>query len=189
MDLKESALIGDDPSGHWYYGSKAEAMMRCLEGQPVNRVLDVGAGSGFFSRHLLTHGSARSALCVDTGYTADRDEVVDGKALYFRRAIDRSDADLVLLMDVLEHVDDDVALVASCVAGASAGARVFVTVPAHQWLWSAHDVFLEHRRRYSLSQLEATMTGAGLRVLDIHYYFASVLPIAAISSPIRMPAR
>jgi trans-aconitate methyltransferase len=178
MDLKESALLGEDAAHHWYYRSKAAAMVRYLgQGRP-RRVLDVGAGSGFFTRYLLDRGLVDSGVCVDTGYASDREERVGGRMLSFRRSIERDDADLVLLMDVLEHVDDDVELLASYVTKVSPYATFLVTVPAHQWLWSEHDVFLEHRRRYDIAMLEQVMARAQLRVVKSNYYFGLVLPIA-----------
>jgi hypothetical protein len=51
------------------------------------------------------------STCVDPGYSADRDETVSGKPLSFRRHSDRSEADLVLMMDVIEHVENDIGLV------------------------------------------------------------------------------
>ena len=56
---------------------------------------------------------------------------------------------VILLMDVLEHVDDDVGLLRAYAEPARPGTRFIVSVPAFSWLWSAHDEFLEHRRRYT----------------------------------------
>jgi hypothetical protein len=56
---------------------------------------------------------------------------------------------------------------------------VLLSVPAFQWLWSGHDVYLGHRRRYTLAQLEATARAAGVTVERSCYFFAAVLPIAA----------
>jgi trans-aconitate methyltransferase len=179
MDLKESALLGDAAAEHWYYRSKALAIRAYLGDRRIRRILDIGAGSGFFTRYLLEHSSAASGMCVDTGYEADRDEQWSGKAVSFRRSCDVDDADLVLFMDVLEHVDDDSGLLASYAAKVPPGATFLVTVPAFQWLWSSHDVFLEHRRRYHVAQLEATVARAGLQVVRCSYYFGFVLPIAA----------
>jgi SAM-dependent methyltransferase len=179
MDIKELALVGDDPAQHWYYRSKAAALVRCLGGRRFSRVLDVGAGSGFFSCVLLERAIVRSAICVDTGYAQDHDQTIAGKTLSFRRAIEGDRADLVLLMDVLEHVDDDDALLASCVSKVPQDAAFFITVPAHPWLWSEHDEFLEHRRRYDLAQIECLVGRAGLQAVSCHYYFGFVLPFAA----------
>ena len=67
MDLKEEDILGGDIGRHWYYRAKAAALHRMVAGLRPQRLLDVGAGSGFFSRHLLSRG-AQSALCVDIGY-------------------------------------------------------------------------------------------------------------------------
>jgi hypothetical protein len=63
-------------------------------------ILDVGAGLGFFSSSLLQSTDARAATCVDPSYRENRDEARMGKPLLFRRSVDRSDADLVLLMNL-----------------------------------------------------------------------------------------
>ena len=59
------------------------------------------------------------------------------------------------------------------------GAHFLATVPAFQSLWSGHDVFLEHKRRYRLGEIEATMRDAGLVVEHGAYYFGFVFPLAA----------
>ena len=86
MDLKEEEILGDQVNTHWYYRAKVAALLRDLNGATRVEVLDIGAGSGFFSRQLLDAGAAR-ATCVDTGYAQDRDETWHGKPIAFRRAI------------------------------------------------------------------------------------------------------
>ena len=93
--MKESAILGDQAAGHWYYRNKRAALLRLLAGQRARCVLDVGAGSGFFARALLEGGGADEAWCVDTAYPEDRDAEAAGKPLRFRRAIERCDADVV----------------------------------------------------------------------------------------------
>ncbi len=179
MDLKETEILGADIGKHWYYRSKASAMIALLGNRDVQRILDVGAGSGFFSRHLLANTGVREAWCVDISYETDSDASEAGKPVYYRRSIEQLNADLVLLMDVLEHVDDDRGLLRDYVNRVPAGSRFLITVPAFQWLWSGHDEFLEHKRRYTLKQLENVVGEAGLRVRQTHYHFGAVLPLAA----------
>lgn len=179
MDLKETDILGSSIDQHWYYASKAAATTRMLGNTPVTRILDVGAGSGFFSHHLLRHSAAREAWCVDISYDQDSDAATAGKPVHYRRGIDSVDADLVLLMDVLEHVDDDVGLLKAYVDKVPSGSRFLMTVPAFQFLWSGHDDFLEHKRRYTLAQLETVARDAGLNVKQGTYYFGLVFPIAA----------
>lgn len=186
MDLKETDILGDNISHHWYYRSKAKAMTRLLEETQPSTILDVGAGSGFFSRHLLANSSASDAWCVDISYDDDSDALENGKPVHFRRSIEQIDADLILLMDVLEHVDDDVGFLTHYANKVPRGARFLISVPAFDFLWSDHDVFLEHKRRYQLDQIEDVTRRAGLTVTRGAYYFGAVFPIAAA---IRLSAR
>ena len=179
MDLKEEDILGGAIGRHWYYRSKAAALRRAVAGLAPRRLLDIGAGSGFFSRHLLAATPAESALCVDIGYPADRDDQVAGKPVRFRRDTGPTDCDLVLMMDVLEHVDDDRSLVRHYAGKVPAGAHFLVTVPAFSFLWSGHDVFLEHKRRYRLPEIEAVLGDAGLEIVRGAYYFGLVFPLAA----------
>jgi SAM-dependent methyltransferase len=179
MDLKEEDILGADIGRHWYYRSKAAALRRAVADLQPRHILDVGAGSGFFSRHLLAETGAQSALCVDIGYQSDRDDAVAGKPVRYRRDVGATDCDLVLMMDVLEHVDDDRSLMRHYAAKVPSGAHFLVTVPAFRFLWSGHDVFLEHRRRYRLREIEAAMADAGLKMTHGAYFFALVFPMAA----------
>ena len=179
MDLKEEDILGADIAQHWYYRSKAAALRRVVANVHPQRLLDVGAGSGFFSRHLLAETAARSALCVDIGYERERDDQVGAKPVLYRRDCVMTDCDLVLMMDVLEHVDDDRGLVRHYAAKVPSGAHFLATVPAFRFLWSGHDVFLEHKRRYRLSEIESALRDAGLAIVKGAYYFGFVFPLAA----------
>jgi SAM-dependent methyltransferase len=180
MDLKEVGLLGEDEGSHWYYASKARALRRCLGTRNPGRILDVGAGSGFFSKMLLLRTAAAGATCVDPGYAADSSTLVNGKPLAYRWTSPVGDADLVLLMDVLEHVDDDLGLLREYAAAARPGTRFIISVPAFAWLWSAHDEFLEHRRRYTLAQVLRLMSAAGLTGAHGFYFFGLLFPIVAL---------
>ena len=179
MDLKEEDILGAEIGSHWYYRSKAAALRRAVSVLTPRRLLDVGAGSGFFSRHLLAETRAESALCVDIGYPADRDDSIAGKPVRYRRDTGLNDCDLVLMMDVLEHVDDDRWLVRHYADKVPSGAHFLVTVPAFAFLWSSHDVFLEHKRRYRLPEIETALRDAGLEIVRGSYYFGFVFPLAA----------
>jgi SAM-dependent methyltransferase len=178
MDVKEQEILGDAVGQHWYYRAKAAVMQNLLAPRPPQHVLDVGAGSGFFSRLLLDQGAAR-ATCVDPAYPQEHEEQQNGRPIRFVHNVNTFDADTVLLMDVLEHVDDDVGLLRYYADRAPAGARFLITVPAFQWMWSGHDIFLEHRRRYTLPQMENVIRQAGLKPVLGCYYYGLTLPIAA----------
>jgi 2-polyprenyl-3-methyl-5-hydroxy-6-metoxy-1,4-benzoquinol methylase len=182
MDLKEEEILGDHIAQHWYYRSKAAALLAALDGIEASTALDIGSGSGFFARHLLDHTGIERIDCLDTSYEADTDETrPDGKVIRRRRALAAAmdQVDLAVLMDVLEHVDDDVGLLHDTAERVRPGGHLFVTVPAFGWLWSGHDVFLGHVRRYTLAEMESVFAKAGLTVDRGHYFFGGVFPAAA----------
>lgn len=179
MDLKEEKVLGEFVGQHWYYRSKAAALLRLAGPLQARRILDVGAGAGFFSRHLLASTKAHEAMCVDPYYQEEWDELIAGKQLQFRRGCDESDADLLLMMDVLEHVEDDLGLLNSYVDKIPAGAHVLVTVPAFRFLWSSHDKYLGHYRRYTLKQVVELLENAGLKLDRKCYFYGLIFPLAA----------
>ncbi len=120
MDLRKDGLLGAAVAGHSYYRAKTAAVVALPGAARPACVLDVGAGTGFFSRQLLRRDHVTSATCVDPGYGCDRDELIEGKPLLFRRSVARASADLVLLMDGAE----DAGLLRSCVRQVEIGGVV-----------------------------------------------------------------
>jgi len=179
MDVKEEQLLGGSVGAHWYYRSKQLALDSLLRRVPYTRVLDIGAGSAVFSKHLLENGAA-SAVCVDPAYALESIESYCGRPIRYVRDVEPCGADLVLLMDVLEHVDDDVGLIRESMKGAAAGAFAVISVPAFPSLFSAHDRFLEHKRRYRMQTLEDVVRAAGLNIVSARYFFAMILPLVAL---------
>jgi len=179
MDVKEEELLGGAVGEHWYYRSKQLALDSLLRAVPYTRILDIGAGSAIFSKHLLENGAA-SAVCVDPAYGSETRDSYCGKPIEYLREVMPCDADLVLLMDVLEHVDDDVGLIRTSMKGAAPGAFAVISVPAFPSLFSAHDRFLEHKRRYRMQMLEDVVRAAGLQIVSTRYFFAMILPLVAM---------
>lgn len=179
MDLKEEQAIGGDPASHWYYISKGKAIRSLIGAGPYPAILDVGAGSGVFSRMLTEAGVAESSVCVDPNYSdaflaADSSGPID-----YVRSVTESDASLILMIDVIEHVDDDVALIAEYARMSKPGTKFLISVPAFNFLWSSHDDFLEHRRRYTLETLERSVRAAGLAPSTLRYFFGLLFPAVA----------
>lgn len=179
MDVKEEDILGPELARHWYYVSKGRALLSFLRHIRGASLLDVGAGSGIFSRQLLDAGVCERATCVDPAYAEERTESHNGREIAFVRRVERPSQDLVLMMDVLEHVDDDVGLLRQYSETLPAGGWVLITVPAFQFLWSGHDVFLEHRRRYTKRRIEDVVSRAGLTVVRSRYFFGLLFPAAA----------
>jgi SAM-dependent methyltransferase len=149
------------------------------------RVLDVGSGDGYLVQAL--HEALRFADVI-----AQDIHLTDALAAELRRpgvefVRELTDpgyrADLILLMDVLEHVERSVEFLAQLARERlAAGGRIVITVPAFQQLFTDHDRALKHFRRYDRAQLVREVQEAGLAVLDSGYLFASLLPPRALSA-------
>lgn len=176
MDLLELDQ-GIDPATHWYYHAKASALVGALRrsSHHPRLVKDVGAGSGYFSMALINEYPGCRAICIDPNYS-DEQLAESNERVTFSREDSDEPADLYLFMDVIEHVADDIGLILRYSDGASPGSLFFFSVPAFEFLWSGHDVYLGHYRRYTLAQLECVVRQAGLAVVKGRYLYAMTLP-------------
>jgi hypothetical protein len=181
MDLKEIGLV--DAQTHWYYQVKLRAVQAQVAryGKHSSNIIDVGAGSGFFSEEIAKSLPPKSVICIDPFYP-DEKLVQVGNIQFLRSAtVEKiSKADIFLFMDVLEHVEDDFSLLNDYVRHAKEGALFLSTVPAFMSLWSSHDVFLEHFKRYTLTELEELMVSSGLEPVHGRYLYGSLFPVAWI---------
>ncbi|AMK77233.1 MULTISPECIES: methyltransferase domain-containing protein [Methylomonas] len=181
MDVKEEDILGESVYGHWYYVSKGNVIRHLLKPVAGKSVLDVGAGSGVFSKSLMNHDLVENARCVDTAYEVDEKlESYKGKCIRFVRSVKSADESLVLMIDVLEHVEDDLVVLKYYSDQIPSGGHVLISVPAFNFLWSGHDVFLEHKRRYTLAKLERLVNSAGLEVVKGRYFFGFLFPVVAV---------
>lgn len=146
------------------------------------RILDVGAGDGWLAGQLLPSLPRQSEVfCWDRHYDSEKiAHLAPGADPRLRHVRDRPPGHfaLILLLDVLEHVeDDDVFLSALIAESLATGGQILVSVPAYPALFSNHDRHLRHCRRYSPRDLKARLARSGLRVERHGGAFASLLPI------------
>ena len=152
--------------------------------KPGVRVLDVGAGDGYLAGRVLTglRGEAK-VVCFDACYSDDhlkRFSLAAPAGLTFTRARPEGAFDIVLLLDVLEHVPDDRDFLSGVVRDLLVpGGVVLASVPAHPSLYTQHDAVLGHCRRYRPAEFEALLQGAGLRIEVSGGLFHSLLPVRA----------
>jgi hypothetical protein len=176
MDLTEKTSCGNR---HPWESSRASRVLSVIKKYAVRDVADIGAGDRFFTSKLSSV-AAGVRYAVDTGYT-EKSEIIDGIRCINDISLLPESVDAVTLMDVIEHVQDDGAFLKEILGKLSADALLVVTVPAFQRLFSNHDVFLKHYRRYSRKQLLAVLRSNNLRVERCHYFYASLFLARLIS--------
>jgi SAM-dependent methyltransferase len=146
--------------------------------------LDVGAGDGWFARRLAASAPGVSLVCWDSGYERARLPEDDAAgSVRFTADRPRDGFDVLLLLDVLEHVPDDRAFLGDLVAAnLRPGGRLLFSVPAWQWLFSSHDVRLRHVRRYAPRDAREILGGAGLEIVRGGGLFHSLPPARALQA-------
>lgn len=180
MDLKE-AISYDNGKRHPWETARLAALQDLLKPNLFDgmSILDLGCGDGFVAAGLFKGINAPKITAVDTNLT---DEMIAklseaNSGITFQKEISNGGPfHLVLLFDVLEHVKDEESFLREIVTRyLMAKGMILITVPAFKFLYSGHDTFLGHYRRYSLHELKQRATTCGLDVRRSGYLFSSLL--------------
>lgn len=177
-----------DDEHWWFVGRRAivrDALARHL--RPVSgarRILDAGCGTGGNLRMLLEFGEVTGLELEPMAVEAAKRRIGSAARVLqggLPEGLPNERFDVITMFDVLEHLDDPVAVVNALRERLTPTGQFIVTVPAFQFLWSKHDDLNHHRRRYELDVLEEHLRQGGLRI-DFHSYFNSLLfgPVAAV---------
>ncbi len=198
MELDAYRQMAATEDEHWWFCGRrsiAEAVIRSL-GLPENaHIIEIGAGTGGNIRMLEQFGAVTAVEMSDLAREIAREKT--GRDFLSGHLPDNipvapQSCDLICLFDVLEHVAEDEASLAAIRKMLKPGGRVLLTVPAHQWLWSTHDVELHHMRRYSRTLLRERIEKAGYAIDLMSYTNAALFPVAALArlaDRMRRPAR
>lgn len=181
MDLAER---GDTERRHPWETQRARFFRSLIASyvgdDPPRRILDVGAGDGWFAGELSQAMADRSEIvCWDVNYrSADLDVGLPPGVV---RTADKPTGtfDLALLLDVIEHIEDDAAFLDdSVLPHLTDRSIVIVSVPAHPRLFSSHDDALAHHRRYTPGALRELLAPR-FEILARGGLFATLLPLRA----------
>jgi len=146
------------------------------------RILDAGCGSGRNMVELARFGTVTGVELSDTSVELARarnsGDVVEGSVLEMPFAADSFD--LAVSLDVIEHLEDDLAALRELRRTVAPGGLLLVTVPAYQWLWSGHDVINHHHRRYTRRTLQRVAEQAGWSQVRTTYFNSLLLPAAIV---------
>jgi SAM-dependent methyltransferase len=170
---------------HWWYRGRRTVLDGVVAGLglgPGARILDAGCGSGRNMVELARYGEVTGIELSETSVALARErgtgEVISGSVLEMPFA-DNS-FELAASLDVIEHLEDDVAALCELRRTVAPGGALLVTVPAYQWLWSGHDEINHHHRRYTRRSLQQVAEQAGWRQERTTYFNSLLLPVAIL---------
>jgi SAM-dependent methyltransferase len=170
---------------HWWFASRRAIVESFIERLNLPRgaaILEPGCGTGGNFAMLSRHGRV---FAMDSDEDALRFASGSNDAQMARGTLpdgipfDGAKFDLVLMSDVLEHLDDDSAALRALGLRLKPSGWLVATVPAMQWLWSGHDHAHHHRRRYNARALRGIFERTGYKVVYLGYFNFILFPVIA----------
>jgi SAM-dependent methyltransferase len=171
---------------HWWYRARREILSKLIARKirlpKQARILEIGCGTGH-NLEMLRHFGRVDGIEIDAAARAVANRrlghrVMDAPLPELPGVEDRA-YDLVAILDVLEHVEADREALASIARKLKPGGRILITVPAHPWMWSAHDEVNHHKRRYTRATLSKVVAEAGLKLEMMSWFNSLLFPLAA----------
>ena len=172
-------------NNHWWFAARRKILIAYLlhriDTSQRLKLLDIGCGTGailaealqYFDAYGLDASAQAVKFCQRRGlsklFVGNLDEYPGGKRF-----------DIITLLDVIEHIDDDLGVLKQAYGRLNNNGHILITVPAYQWLWSSHDVVNHHKRRYTRQQLSAVVANAGLHVDHATYFNTLLFPVALL---------
>jgi len=186
--------MADTEGRHWWFTARRailSSLISRLRLPERARIVEIGCGTGGNLEMLSAFGEV-SAMEADDGARAIAAEKA-GAHVEIRAGrcphdipFAKGSFDLVCLLDVLEHVEEDLATLQAIGALLAPHGHALITVPAYRWMWSAHDEFLHHKRRYTSGELRRKVSAAGLQLGHISYFNTLLFPLAATARLLKL---
>jgi SAM-dependent methyltransferase len=188
--VEELDTLAAREGAHYWHLARREVVAEALAELPAGRFLDVGCGAGAVTTSLNRRGFVvdyadvhRHALdLARRAAPPDRRFVQVDVAV----AAPPKGYDGILLLDVIEHLPDDVGALRNVRSALEPGGGLLVTVPAFPVLWSPWDEREGHKRRYTRTTLPSALTAAGFSVDRVRYFFA---PLFVGSAAVQLARR
>ena len=187
MEKAVFARMAEQEDSHWWFRGRREILSSLIRRRLTlpsgARILEVGCGTGGNLAFLSSIGELDAVEYDDDAraFASEKSGIaVKAGALPDGLTVDDSAYDLIVLLDVLEHIKEDTKSLAKLSTKLSKTGRLLITVPAMPWLWSDHDEQHHHHRRYTRSTLKAIVIKSGLQIVQIGYFSTFLFPIAVI---------
>ena len=185
MEREVYEAMAEHDERHWWYRARrqiiAELIRRKVPLPKDAKLLEIGCGTGHNLPMLGEFGSV-DALEVDPiarGMAEKRlGRTVLSSPLPALDGLPDDTYDMVAALDVVEHIPDDKAALEGISRVLKPGGKLLMTVPAHQWMWSAHDVVNHHQRRYSKRDFKRLVNESPLKLESIGYLNSLLFPLA-----------
>lgn len=179
MNSEEYSLMYKIEDIYWWFVARRKMLSKIITiylKSKNNKILDIGCGTGSNLLELSKFGDAigidRSDEAIDFCHKRGLQNVSKEDAETF--SFEKESFDLITVLDVLEHVQEDIKLLEKCYDICKVNGLLFITVPAYGFLWSEHDEALHHKRRYTASELRNKLNLVNFKIVKISYNITSL---------------
>ena len=191
MDAELYQAFNDVEENHWWFVARRAYIKALLSSfMPADgslKLAEIGAGTGGNFNMLSEFGEIdavemdENALKMAAAKSASNRGVAKIQRGWLPDDIPlNGQYDCVLALDVIEHVKQDRAAVKTLVELVRPSGYLLITVPAYQWLWSAHDEINHHYRRYTADQLSSLFENTNATLLRLGYFNTLLFPVALV---------
>jgi SAM-dependent methyltransferase len=170
---------------HWWYRARRRIIADLIRREarlPADaQILELGCGTGHNLAMLSGFGRVDGLELDDEARALSEKRLgrkVMSSPLPELAEVQDRHYDLIGAFDVIEHIDEDGDALGSIATKLKPGGTFVMTVPAHQWMWSAHDVVNHHKRRYSKRALKQLVDASPLKLKRIGYFNSVLFPLA-----------
>lgn len=161
----------------WWFHYRATIILSLMDKyfDTKSLTVDVGAGNGYTSSRAALKGY--NVCTIEPSLTACKHANIRGINPVLCGVLDEesildNSIDQILMLDCLEHIEDDEATLSLLFKKLKPGGVILITVPAFMSLWSSEDVMAGHFRRYTCTMIQREMTDAGFKVLHSSYFMS-----------------
>ena len=177
---------------HWWFIARRQiisnVLSRCSNNQSLN-IFDAGCGNGDNLAMLSGFGKVtameKNPVALERARARKVCNVVAGELPDDIPSQLSDKHELVVLLDVLEHIDDDARSLTTLHSLLADEGQILITVPAYPFLWSRHDELHHHKRRYTRQQLQQVLEQNGFDIRFISYFNTFLFPLALVDRVIK----
>lgn len=190
MDISVYEEMYSIEKNHWWFNAKRKIILYILEDMVKRlgfdnkavRICDMGCGCGGTLEELRRNYNASGMDAVNTAiiFCKNRGLEVQKGELPDRLPYKEGEFDIILLLDVIEHIEDDFEAIRETFSILKPGGIIICTAPAYQWLWTDHDRIHHHKRRYSKRRFCRLFAIPEVSIIICSYYNTFLFPLALI---------